>query len=116
MGQTLGLSAIVVLLLYPYDPLYGVIGLALVSAATYGLFRLFMRSALVLAHWHLALIGFTLSWRSTHKLAPGSSMAVQQFFHTAARLMSTFVGVGCTVCWLQEVHARRNFLDQQALA
>jgi len=112
----LGLSAIVVLLPYPYDQLYGVIGLALVIAATYGLFGLSMRSALVLAHWHLALIGFTLWWCSTHKLAPDSSMAAQQFFHNAALLMSTFVGVGCTVCWLQEVHARRSFLDQQMLA
>ena len=112
----LGLSAIVILLPHPYDQLYGVIGLALVVAATYGLFGLSMRSALVLAHWHMALMGFTLWWCSTHKLAPGSSVAAQQFSHSAALLMTTFVAVGCTVCWLQEVHARRSFLDQQVLA
>lgn len=112
----LGLSAIVVLLPHPYDQLYGIIGLALVIAASYGLFGLSMRSALVLAHWHLALMGLTLWWCATYKLSPGSSVAEQQFFHSAALLMSTFIGVGCTVCWLQEVNARSGFVNQQVLA
>ncbi|TDM08316.1 MAG: hypothetical protein C4K60_02250 [Ideonella sp. MAG2] len=112
----LGLSGIVMLLPHPYDQLYGVLGLALVVSATYGLFGLPMRAALFLVHWQLALVAITLWWCITHKLEAGASVATQQFAYSAALLMCTFVGVGCTVCWLQEVNARRSFLDRQVLA
>jgi len=112
----LAICVLTVIVPHPFDQLYFFTGMVVVAVAVFTLFGLRASQALQLAASLCPLSAITIAWCV---LGKGHAFVLAHSQHyplSTALFLSTVVVMGCVVCYLLEVFARRSFLAREDLS
>ncbi|RQO60440.1 hypothetical protein DBR47_08750 [Paucibacter sp. KBW04] len=112
----IAMCMLTVIVPHPFDQLYFFTGMVVVAVAVFTLFGLRASQALQLAACLSMLSALTIGWCVQGKGQNFNLVQSQHYPLSTALFLSTVGVMGCVVCYLLEVFARRSFMAREDLA
>lgn len=116
LSAYLAMCVLTVIVPHPFDQLYFFTGMVVVAVAVFTLFGLRAGQALQLAACLCVLSVVTIAWCVQRKGQTFTLVQSQHYPLSTALFLSTVGVMGCVVCFLLEVFARRSFMAREDLA